>query len=255
MKKYFFFLGGIDAEMFRIKQILSEARTSFVVRDLSWGAKASDYGAAAFADVAGQGFTPVLIELAIDCTVPEGTVIVDHHNERSGEPASLLQVLDLLEMEPTRWDRVVAADDAGWFPGLQALGATSEEMREVRYLGRKVQGVTVEQELEASRALAAPVEKIGDIRVIRMTHSKTAPIGDALAIEALAEGMPIPAYLVLSGDGEVNFSGPGDIAQALHEKFVGGWAGGQGLGKVDGTAYWGGYPAHDEVLVFLAERC
>ena len=85
-----------------------------------------------------------------------------------------------------------------------------------------------------------------------MGHSKTTPVGDRLAMTAIQLGESIPDYLVFSKDGEVNFSGRGDIAQALHEKFDG-WSGGLGLGKVDSTAYWGGYPSHDEVVQFLAE--
>jgi len=245
-----FFLGGRDAEMVRIAEILTEAGHEFGDAGLGWGAKASQYGEE-FARAVRFGFTPVLVELEVDCPVPQGTVEINHHEARSGEPASLLQVLTLLGVPTTRWDELIAANDAGWFPGLQAIGATTEEMAAVRAADRSAQGITPEQEAEAERALSTPVEKIGYIRVIRMSHSKTGPVGDRLAIEAIAAGRSIPSYVVLSGDGEVNFSGRGDVAQALHEKFAGGWAGGAGLGKADGTAYWGGYPSHAEVEVYL----
>jgi len=254
--KYHFFLGGRDAEMVRIAEVLTEVGVSFLDAALGWGAKASAYGTPQISETAANGFTPVIVELEVDCDLPEGTVVVDHHGDRSSEPASLLQVLTLIGREPSRWDVVVAANDSGWFPGLQAVSATPEEMSAVRAADRAAQGITTEQEQEIDRALAAPVEMLANIRIVRMEHSKTGGVGDRLAIEAIAAGRSIPAYLVLSGDGEVNFSGQGDIAKALHEEFSGSWAGGAGLGKADGTAYWGAvvYPSQDEVLEFLRER-
>lgn len=250
MKKLFwFFLGGYDTEMVRILEVLVAENQKFTDKKLSWGAKASHYGDEIVA-VAKAGFTPVLVELESDCDLPEGTVVVDHHGTRSGEPASIMQVLHLLGCAPTRWDEVVAANDSGWWPGLIAIGATAEEMKKVRGGDRSAQGISPEMEAEAERALAAPVKKIGGVRVIRMSHSKTAPVGDRLAIAAIAAGEAIPQFIVFSGDGEVNFSGRGDIAQALHEKFQG-WSGGSGLGKADGTAFWGGYLNHEEVEEFL----
>lgn len=247
---YHFFLGGADAEMRRIAEVLKEAGVRFSDAGLGWGARVSAYGTAV-AEAAEAGFVPVLVELELDVAVPPGTVVVDHHGDRASEPASLLQVLALLGREPSRWDVLVAANDAGWFPGLQAVGATSEEMALVRAADRAAQGITPEQEEEAACALGAPEEYVGHIRVLRMAHSKTAPIGDAIAIDAIANGELIPDFLVLSGDGEVNFSGRGDIASALHSHFAGGWAGGAGLGKTDSTAFWGGYPNHGEALNFL----
>lgn len=252
-KLFHFFLGGADAEMMEIRAVLEEAGQSFTDAGLGWGAKASAYGAQV-QEAADAGMTPVLVELEIDTAVPEGTAVVDHHGERAAEPASLLQVLALLGQEPTRWQALVAANDAGWFPGMVAMGATPEEMAAVRAAERSAQGITPEQEQEAARALLGQDQLIGDVRIIRMSHSKCAPIGDALAIAAFAAGRPVPAFLVLSEDGEVNFSGPGDIAQALHEKFPGGWAGGSGLGDPAGSAYWGGYPPQEKVLEFFQDR-
>lgn len=250
MAKYFFLLGGHDAEMERIRMVLENARLPFLDKFLGWGAKASAYGE----DLPGiaLNYTPVMVELEIDCELPEGTIVVDHHGSRSAEPASLLQVLTLLGIEPTRLDRIVAANDSGWFAGMQAIGATAEEMEAVRAMDRAAQGITDEQETEAVRALAREPEYIGPVRVIRMSHSKCAPVGDRLAVAAIAAGKPIPQYLVLSQDGEVNFSGDGALCATLKEKF-GGWNGGSGLGKAGETAYWGGYPDHEAVVEFIRE--
>jgi hypothetical protein len=180
-----FFLGGGDAEMARILEVLADTGVETCDKKLSWGAAASAYEQE-IAQAVKDGKTPVLVELGVDIDLPEGSVIVDHHGDRSGEPVSILQVLSLLGIEPTRKDLVIAANDSGWFPGLVALGATAEEMRWVRGGDRAAQGITPEMEAEAVRALAAPVEYAGKTRVIRMSHSKCQPIGDTLAIEALA---------------------------------------------------------------------
>jgi len=120
-------------------------------------------------------------------------------------------------------------------------------------MDRAAQGITSEQEAEAERALAEAEEKLGDIRVVRTSHSKTATVIDRLAVEALAEGRSIPAVLVLSGDGEVNLVGSADgaLCQSLKDRFPGSWAGGSGLGQAGEVAYWGGYPDHEEVVDFI----
>lgn len=243
-KNYVFFLGGRDLEMLTIASILSESRQAVVDKDLRWGAKASDYNAEIAQAVAG-GQTPVLVELELDVAVPEGAVIVDHHGDRAGEEASILQVLSLLGIEPTRRQTLIEANDSGYIPAMLALGATAEEVAEIRLADRSAQGITFEQESEAERAITE-AEVIGRLTVVRMAHSKTATVTDRLFDR-------YDQLIILSGDGEVNFFGRGDICSALKEKFEG-WNGGSGLGQVGGSAYWGGYPSHDEVLSFVKAK-
>jgi hypothetical protein len=253
--KNFFVLGGNDAEMVRIKEILDAQGIGSVQPSKFWGPKS--FGPE---QIGAEGMKPgtrvVFVEASPSPEFPavRASVVIDHHGDNAGLPASILQVLDLLHVEPTRWDLVIAANDSGWFPGLQKLGATSEEMAD-----RSAQGITPEHEAEAERALGAPIEMIGNIRVIRMAHSKCAPVGDRIAIDAIAEGKPVPQYIVLSGDGEVNFSGDGALAHALFEQYrephaAKAWAGGSGLGKAGENAYWGGYPDQAEVLDFIQKH-
>jgi hypothetical protein len=256
----YFILGGNDGEMVRIKEYLDAFQIPYIQPKMSWG-KGNDL---TLSDLGAGAMAPATRVIFVECTPPtdfprvKSHVVVDHHGDNAGLPASLMQVLDLLKIEPTRWDLVIAANDSGWFPGLQALGATPEEMSAVRRADRVAQGITPEHEAEAARALAAPVEMVGDVRIIRMAHSKCAPVGDTLAIEAIANGQPVPQYLVLSGDGEANFSGDGALAQSLFEKYrepnpESAWAGGSGLGKSGGTAYWGGYPDQAELVAFIRD--
>ena len=260
MQNLFFVLGGNDAEMERIREVLSAQHIPWIQPVRGWGSK--EFGPE---QIGAEGMAPgtrvVFVECAPSADYPRvrAHVVVDHHGDNAGLPASLTQVLDLLNVEPTRWDIVVAANDSGWIPGLQAMGATPEEMTAVRAADRAAQGIEDWHEQEAALALKRPVEMVGNVRIIRMPHSKCAPVGDTLAIEAIANGQPVPQYLVLSGDGEANFSGDGALAQALFEKYrepnaARAWAGGSGLGKAGETAYWGGYPDHEELVEFIRSR-
>ena len=268
-KPFKFFLGGDDAEMRLIRQHLEEAGIDFVDAGLGWGAKASAYGQEAFAQAERDGFIPVLVELEVDCDLPEKAVVVDHHGDRADESPAILQVLSLLGQEPNRWDLVVAANDAGWYPGLMGeadipgMGrltppASEEEMKKVRFTGYSDEIMS-----EVNRALLANEEFIGPVRVVRMAHSKCGPVGDSLAIPAILKGVEIPQYIVFSEDGETNFSGDGALCAALSEKFPKApapwnpeqeakcFSGGAGYGKAGETAFWGGYSPQGEILSFI----
>lgn len=257
-----FFLGGSDAEMVQIEKRLAEAGASFQNKGLGWGAHASAY-ATEIAQASAEGKTIVLVELdnmsapktdwspeKVAVTLPEGTIVVDHHGERASEPASILQVLNLIGLEPDRWDNLIAANDAGFIPAMLAIGATPEEVASVRLADRNAQGITPEMEAEAERAISC-AKTSGRLTVVQMAHSKSATVTDRLH-----KGAGGPGYdqlLIISGDGEKNFFGDGKLCQSLKEKFEG-WNGGSGLGEEGGNAFWGGYPDATEVENFIREK-
>ncbi len=241
MSKYYFLLGGNDAEMNEIRNVLSANNMPFADKGLGWGAKASAY-TEEISSAKKEGFTPVLVELEND--INYDGVIVDHHGARASEKSSILQVLDLISQEPNRWQELIGANDAGYIPAMVAIGATEEEIANVRLADRTAQGITPEQEREAERAIAAR-EGSGRLTVIRMAHSKCATVTDRLFGK-------YDQLLILSSDGEVNFFGDGALCAELKEKFQG-WNGGSGLGKKGGSAYWGGYPNHAEIESFVLE--
>lgn len=254
---FIFFLGGADAEMATIKELLTARGEEFCDNSLGWGARASAY-VAEIAQAVEAGKTPVLLELTnaagsdregnalpvID--LPEGCVDIDHHNERSSEAAAIVQVCELLGLEPTRNHLLVAANDTGFIPAMQEAGATEEEITDIRALDRACQGITPEQEAEAIRAIAV-METINDLVVVRPSHSKGATVTDRL-FGTQPNGQCV---LILSGDGEVNFYGDGALCAQLKEKYADGWAGGTGLGTEGGSAFFGGHPNHTEVLDFI----
>lgn len=258
-----FFLGGADAEMVAIKELLDKQGVAYSDAKLAWGASTSKYGDE-IEKVVKEGKTPVIVELAIDSDIPESTINVDHHNENTGKPASILQVCELLGVQPTRKMQLIAANDSGYIPAMLELGASKEEIAQIRYLDRAAQGITPEQEKQAEEAIAGAREVCG-VTVIKMAHSKTATVTDRLFDPDKPQNIAI-----FSADGEVNYFGPEDICrklqgnktgerpapwdpnqtEVLYDHF-GGWIGGAGIGKEGGTGFWGGYPNHTEALEFI----
>lgn len=251
-----FFLGGADAEMLAIADACREAGVAIVDKHLGWGASASAYKEE-IAQAISEGKQPVLIELSLDIELPETAIVVDHHNENVGKPASILQVLSLLGVEPTRYQQLIAANDCAYIPGMLALGATPEEIAAVRLADRAAQGITPEQEREAERAIAA-AEVVNGVTIIKMAHSKTATVCDRLFSQDKEQRL-----LILSEDGESNFFGNGELCRLLQGEdtgkkteqgytiysHFGGWIG----GNLPQSGFWGGYADQKEVEKFVID--
>lgn len=207
------FCGGYDAEMVEIIHVCREAGVEVIDHHLGWGPHVSSYKKE-IAEAFAAGKTPVLVELGGAEDVP-GAIVVDHHNEKVGNPASILQVLNLLGLQPSRRQQLIAANDTGYIPGMLALGATPEEVAEVRLLDRSAQGITPEQEAEAERAIAAATV-VNGVTIVRMAHSKTAPVCDRLYTGKEQR------LLILTDAGEsheVNFFGSWALCEALYDRY------------------------------------
>lgn len=252
-KKYHFFLGGKDAEMMEIKKVLSENRIPFSDKNLGWGAKASDY----LEEITKHLFNPVrnyelvcveleddLLPITHNQRYDDEVILVDHHGSYASKQPSVIQVLNLLGLKPTRWQELIGVNDAGYIPAMMEFGATAEEISKVRLADRTAQGITPEQENEAERAIGVR-EVSGRLTIVRMAHSKCATVTDRLFGK-------YDQLLILSADGEVNFFGDGALCVELKEKYQG-WNGGSGLGKKGENAYWGGYPNQAEVEKFVTD--
>jgi hypothetical protein len=236
----FFFLGGQDLEMQCIAKLLAQhAPGRFKDAHLGWGAKASSYKAALF-EVLDCGYAPVLIELENDLPLQAHQIIlVDHHGSRAGAGAttSLEQVFALLQLPKNLWTRelaLVAANDRGWIPELQAIGATVAEISDIRRADRAAQGITELHERQAEAALAALRYLDAEQRfaVVELAHSKTAAVADRLHP---ALGHAQPELLLVQSPSETNFFGPGWVIMLLEQHFPGGWRG----GALPEQGFWG----------------
>ncbi len=249
------FAGGYDGEMVAIINACREAGVEVVDNHLGWGASASAY-TSEIAQAVSEGKTPVLVELTLDIEVPSTSIIVDHHNENAGKPASLLQILNLIGVEPSREQQLIAANDCGYIPAMLALGATAEEVAKVRYADRAAQGITPEQEIEAERAIAA-AETVNGVTIVRMAHSKTATVCDRLFTPEKEQRL-----LILSGDGESNFFGNGELCKLLQGEKTGktpegsdtysnfgGWIG----GNLPTSGFWGGYGDQQAIEEYIVK--
>ena len=248
-----FFLGGADAEMAEIRRLLEEAGAEFCAKPLGWGVGVEAYEAE-IAEALAAGKTPVCVELGgAESTYGDKVVVVDHHaqpdgQDYTGRPAAILQVCDLLGIVPGRREQLIAANDSGYIPGMLALGATPEEVAEIRLLDRSAQGITPEQEAEAERALRERVH-VGGTTVVHMAHSKCAPVTDALFGTSDAGSL-----LIVCEDGERDYFGDGAVCATLKEAYPDGWAGGAGYGKAGESAFFGCYGASEEELLAVISR-
>lgn len=237
--RHAFFLGGHDLEMVTIAGLLRDLQAQghprvarLVDPGLAWGARASDHGAA-IAEAAAAGLVPVLVELVPDIPLPPGTIEVDHHGLRSGEPAALRQVFDLLSLPPARWTRhfaLVAANDTGHVAALRRIGATDAEVAAIRAADRAAQGITPLEDRAGADALARAEEWLnGSLLVVRLPHGRSAPVADRLAVAGDLRD------LLLLCPAATQFFGTGARIAALDAAFPGGWRG----GELPTRGYWG----------------
>ena len=247
---YCFFLGGYDLEMTEIANLLkADGRYPIHDKNLQWGAKASSYEDEINAALQ-NGDIPVLLELDLDLAylsdlAKDAVVIVDHHNAKAGfdKPTSLEQVFTLLELPRDSWTRrmaLVSANDRGHIRAMHAMGATRQEIEQIRRDDRRIQGVT-----EADEHLAAEdLEKGETVKtcfVVRTSLSSSTAISDLFATSCRNH----PEELLVLMPQKSAFYGSGRIILRLAEKVEGSWYG----GDLPATGFWGSYNTDEAFLL------
>lgn len=161
---YQFFLGGYDLEMHTIKELLLENEYPAFDKNLKWGAKFSDYQD----EINGLNadMTPVFIELEQDIPLQSNAVVIDHHGKYSDKKSSLEQIAELLDIELTRYQKLVAANDSGYISGMHSLCATDAEIKQIRMEDKIAQGVTEQDE---KLALKSIIESDGSLYLYSYT--------------------------------------------------------------------------------------
>lgn len=174
-----FLLGGYDLEMTTIKHLL-EGRKDCIVLDkhLLWGnAKLGAYQD----DLQKyQEYDIFGIELQEDIPLPQKYHRIDHHNDWAHKPSVIEQVAQLISVKLNRDQQLVAANDKGYIPAMQALGATEEEIADIRKRDRAAQGVSEEDEIQAELSLAQNLSQYGKLIVVKSLTSRFSPICDKL---------------------------------------------------------------------------
>ena len=174
-----FLLGGYDLEMITLKQML-EGMEDVVVLDklLRWEkARLSAYRdeLQQYADCDIYG-----VELQENCEKPASYHRIDHHNDWAGRPSALEQVASIFNVTLSRDQQLIAANDRGYIPAMQALGATDSEIADIRQRDRAAQGVSREDEMLAERSVANGMSHHGCLTVVRSLTSRFSPICDRL---------------------------------------------------------------------------
>ncbi|AXX95868.1 CorA family divalent cation transporter [Arcobacter ellisii] len=145
MNKRVFLLGGKDLEMLEIKKILSEKNETYENKDLSWGAKLSDYRNE-LEKYNTDDITIYGIELEEDIKAPKNYIEIDHHGKNEDNPSSLEQVAKILNIELSKEQKLIAANDSRYINGMQNLCATKEQIDEIRKRDKEAQNITFEDE-------------------------------------------------------------------------------------------------------------
>jgi hypothetical protein len=175
LTKFIFLIGGMDLEMATIIGILDLHGLQYVNKKLSWGATLSAYEA-----YFNDENTFVGIELTEDIKPPKHYVCIDHHNEKSHKPSSLQQIAVLLELTLNRDQLLICANDAGYIPAMEAMGASKEEIAAIRMEDRKQQGVTEEDERLAEVSIRENMIIQDELIVIKSLTSRFSAITDRL---------------------------------------------------------------------------
>lgn len=177
--KYIFLLGGHDLEMSEIRNILDLYGLRYHDLNLEWGAKLSAYRG--FMD---NEHTFAGVELIGDIEPPPNYIEIDHHNEKSDLPSSIEQVAALLGISLDRRQLLVAANDRGYIPAMLVMGASDNEVKEIREADRRAQGVTEENERLAGVAIKKSID-YGDLLVVYYDGDRFSPVTDRVTAKQM----------------------------------------------------------------------
>lgn len=182
MSKRIFLLGGNDLEMTTIKNLLVNAGEQFETHDLRWdNAKLSSYEKTLEEYGNSPDYQIYGIELNEDIPHPDNYVRIDHHNDFANKPSSLEQVATLLGLEMDRHMQLVAANDSRYIPGMIKLGASREEIDDIRRADRAAQGVSEgDDERLAEESLKSCKGDASNLYVVKSLTSKFSTICDRM---------------------------------------------------------------------------
>jgi len=166
-----FFLGGCDLEMVAIKRILKKYNQKFVDKNLKWGAKLSDYK-----DELEKYKNEQIYAIELDKDIEAKNVIfIDHHNELFTKPSSIEQVAALFNHRLSAFEKAVALNDKGYIYEMLRNGINLSDIKRIRKLDRKAQGVSEEEE-EAAKNIELK-------RIIYFPYSHFSPLTDRIFFE------------------------------------------------------------------------
>ena len=206
-----FFLGGHDAEMLEIRNMLEIMNVPYFDRKLKWGAKLSEYQEELKS--LDKKNTPIFVELKLDCPYPDHAVIIDHHDARAGKNqlTSIEQAAQRLGVQLNRHQQLVSINDKAHIRGMKAFGATDSEIETIRSLDRKAQGATEKDEQNAQKTLSENIRVFcNGVAVIQSLCERTSCVVDRIHDH-------YRHIIVFSPDGNMHYFGPGTTVFAFRD--------------------------------------
>lgn len=186
MDKVIFFLGGKDLEMETIQGLLEQNNIEFVNKNLSWGEASIDQYLSQIKEKVNEGYVVYGIELANpESIIIDNYISIDHHGIYEGNPSSLEQVCKIIGHEMSREEKLIAANDARYIPGMKGMEATEDEIRYIRKRDRMAQGVTEEEENQAEKDILSKEVGNTGLVVVATKLEHFSPIVDRLEYECL----------------------------------------------------------------------
>lgn len=181
MTEKVFLLGGYDLEMQEIKNILEQNGNTYLDKQLKWdNALLEAYRDELEIYLNNKAYAIYGIELQEQgFDLPSNYYRIDHHNALSDLPSSIEQVCTLLDVPMSRHLELVAANDKAYIPGMEAIGASIDEISDIRLKDRQAQGVTQRDEELAKQALRHK-KREGDLIIIYSHSDRFSPICDSL---------------------------------------------------------------------------
>lgn len=183
MQKKIFLLGGYDLEMLTIHNILEENNELFFDKHLKWDNAIPEEYSDVFIEYGNKKENVIYgVELhSSEFTAQYANYVrIDHHNEFNDQPSALIQVAEILNKSLNRHQQLIAANDSGYIPAMEQLGATKEEIHKIRYLDRQVQGVTENDEQLAENAIKHHLIQYDKLTVVQSETSRFSAICDRL---------------------------------------------------------------------------
>ncbi len=175
-----FLLGGHDLEMDTIKSLLLHYYFQVEDRNLTW----SNARLSAYEDIirnSDPGREIIGVELTDDIGLDNPRYIrIDHHNDLYMSNSSLEQIADLLGHTLSYDGMLIAANDKGYIPAMMAMGASQEEINDIRRRDRKAQGVTEKDEALAEQSIREHLVQNGEITVVLSLTDRFSTICDRL---------------------------------------------------------------------------
>jgi hypothetical protein len=215
-----------DGEAVEIVRVLGERGEEMRISRQPWGATWEGLEADIQADLLQfRNANPESVILGIELAGANiyGAENIDHHrydnDDRSNPLSSLEQVGIRLGVSLSHRQQLVAANDRGFIPAMQEMGASNEEIRDVRFQDLNAQGVTAEDIEVARREVGAATVYGGRFLVKSLLNPPTAH-ADILFLEKGAR-----EWLVC-GPEVWSYTGPRHLQMAALHLIEKHWSGG-----------------------------